>query len=246
MKILPLLHVEFIKLKRTSILFLVFIAPLFVCSVSLLMFIHSRGIVDISENAWMLWTKSVLAMWNYFMIPLLVALLAALINGLEHRNRTWMLMLSLPISSRQLFISKLLTIWLITLFSTFLLWLYSIIMLTLISIIGTQIDLSVTNEILFSIWKFAFALIPLIIMLHAVSWYFPNIMITLSIGVMNTMFLAQIASSKYWIYFPTSYPLMATGGNKINQAQAVELGLFVGLTLLLVSSLTVAKKVKEL
>ncbi|RYV01783.1 hypothetical protein SOPP22_15620 [Shewanella sp. OPT22] len=247
MQLFNLLQVEFIKLKRTSTLFVMLVAPLFTCMVSMLMFIHSRGIIDITEDAWFMWSKSVLAMWNYFMTPLLVALLAALINGVEHRNRTWMLMLSLPISSRQLFFSKFLSIWMITLCSTFLLWLFSIVLLTIISLLGANIDLNTANEILFSGWRFSIALIPLVAILHAISWYFPNIMIALSIGVMNTMFLTQISSSKYWVYFPTSYPLMATaGGNTVYQAQAVELGFIVGLIMLLILGFSVSKKVKEL
>ncbi len=101
--IFTLIRIELLKVKRSLALLMMLACPLMV---NLLCFAlelktNRTGVVKAS----MYWMGNT-AIWAYFMFPLYIALVAGLLNGNEHKNSTWRVMLTLPISARQLFFSK--------------------------------------------------------------------------------------------------------------------------------------------
>ena len=83
--------------------------------------------------------------------------------------------------------------------------------------------------------------LPVLIIQHAVSWRFGNIIVPLSVAVMATMGIVQIGSSEYWVWYPWSYMTMsAMGGTEELRHHAVWLSLAVATGLFWLSTLLAA------
>lgn len=98
---------EILKLRRGLVPWLVVAAPLLVVAVRALEW--SRRPVDATGEAlaWAFWGQSVLVVWAMLVLPLFVALEAALVAGLEHRTGGWTRAFTLPLSRVTIYIAKL-------------------------------------------------------------------------------------------------------------------------------------------
>ncbi len=87
---------EILKLKRTLALWLAVLTP------GLIVVLQFAFVLRIPQSRlkkgiWPLLEQS-LIMWAIFLLPLLACLLAALLNGLEHRDNNWKQLFALPVS----------------------------------------------------------------------------------------------------------------------------------------------------
>ena len=98
-----LLQVEFAKLKGTLAIVLCVTAPVVATTMAGLIALRQT---PASADAMM---TQVAALWAYFVMPMSIAALSALIAQLEHGPRMWDHLLALPISRAQLFLAKALT-----------------------------------------------------------------------------------------------------------------------------------------
>lgn len=143
-------------------------------------------------------------------------------------------MLTLPISQHQLFFAKALTAWLLIAGANLALVVFTVVAIGSIGMLGYPIDGVLSGQLAVGLLRILVACLPMLVVQHAISWRFPNIVLPLAVGVIATMGIMQIGSSQYWVYYPWSYVLMAVNGTDTDtQMQQQALLLAAGLGVLL-------------
>jgi lantibiotic transport system permease protein len=226
-----LLQVELLKVRRSLALLMLVVCPLMVVLLNLGMLLKS-GHVGKNLPLWQSYWLGNFALWCYFMLPLYIALITALLNGNEHKHQTWRLMLALPISQRQLFTAKAILAALFVLGANLALILFCLGGVVVLGLAGFPLDGWFDVQYLLNVGKITLACLPVIVVQHVVSWRFSHIVAPLALGVCATMGIIQLGSSVYWRYFPWSYSLMAAnGGSPAMQILAMQLAVGVAASL---------------
>ncbi|QNB00381.1 ABC transporter permease subunit [Massilia sp. Se16.2.3] len=108
MLLATLFRLEAMKARRSLALLMMLACPLMVVLLNTGMLLRQVGADGVPPRAWEGFWLGNQALWCYFMLPLYLALCTALVNGVEHRQHGWRLMLTLPVGARQLYLAKLL------------------------------------------------------------------------------------------------------------------------------------------
>lgn len=120
------LHAEMLKLKRTLAIRMVFVTPLLVAAL-LFFILWERKNVKPDFDLWDTLTKISLSTWAVFMMPLLITLETALLNGLDHGEKNWKHIFALPIPRQAVYLAKLIVAQGMILLSTFFLMVMAIL-----------------------------------------------------------------------------------------------------------------------
>ncbi len=100
---------EAIKLKHTLALWMCLIAPAVVVLLQTLQLLLSSRVpaeMRNPETAWSMFASSTLALWTILMLPLFVTLQSALLGALEHQDRQWKHLLTLPVPRSAHYLAK--------------------------------------------------------------------------------------------------------------------------------------------
>jgi hypothetical protein len=99
------LHAELLKLKRTLALRVIFVLP---GLVALLQFfaVWKTQKFGADFRLWETLPRNVLAVWAVFMLPLLITLETALVNGIEHADKHWKHIFALPVPRHAVYFAK--------------------------------------------------------------------------------------------------------------------------------------------
>src|SRR5262245_40851491 len=118
------LHAETLKMKRTSALKIVVLAP----AVIVLLFLFLASPAPYSSlkrnaggNKWMVLANAILRLWASLMMPLFIALETALVAGLDHSENQWKSLLARPVPRWNFYVTKLVAVMAMTAISTFVL-----------------------------------------------------------------------------------------------------------------------------
>lgn len=238
-----LIAVELLKLKRSLALMMMIAAPLLVVALNTLILLKRSGIHRLGTRQWTRFWLVNTALWAYFMLPLFIALVCALLNGQEHRNQSWRLMLTLPVSQSQLYIAKALLAWLMVVGSNLILVGASAFTVALLGLAGAPIAGAFEFPILALVAKLSVACLPVLLIQHAVAWRFQNLVAPLAFGVIATMGITQVGSSEYWVWYPWTYALTAVNASlAAHQQHALLLAVGLGAVLLPVSALLFGRR----
>src|SRR5262245_65854606 len=107
MSLIRVLHAETLKLKRTLAFRMIFVAPLLVATLQFFVVWNQRRF-NANFDLWEMMPKATLSVWAVFMLPLLITLETALINGVEHGEKQWKHILALPIQRHAVYATKIL------------------------------------------------------------------------------------------------------------------------------------------
>lgn len=208
--ILRLLQLELLKVRRSLALLILLACPFMVTLLcfSIQLKNHKGGAIR-----WEMYWAGNTAVWSYFMLPLFIALATGLLNGNEHRNATWRVMLTLPITARQLFIAKCLIAILFVIGAHTAFAALISISIVVFSVLGFSIQDAWKYDFVYRFLLATACSLPIVILQHWISWRVQNIVAPLAIGVIATMGIMQIGQSKDWIYYPWSYVMIALNGN---------------------------------
>lgn len=223
--LLKLVRIELLKIRRSLVLLMTLACPLAVVILVFAMNLRQATPETMPPEQWpMLWA-GVSAMWSWFMLPLYIALSTSLINGNEHRNQTWRLLLSLPISKRQLYAAKATVAIVLMLGAHVALLTATVLAIGVVGVLGFPLtgafDVRPSNML----WAAPLAALPLLVLQHALSWHLRSIVPPLAIAVVATFVSIQVGSSEYWPYVPWTYPLVSTNAaSETARASAVILG----------------------
>ncbi|MBX3477654.1 MAG: ABC transporter permease [Brevundimonas sp.] len=95
------LHVEFVKLKRSLALVVALLAPGLIA-----LFTFFNALRMKTPGSWDVWLTSSAGIWAFFMLPMSVTALTALVAHMEHGPRTWDHLRALPVPRWRLYAAK--------------------------------------------------------------------------------------------------------------------------------------------
>ena len=240
--ILKLIQIEIIKTKRSLALLMMFLSPFVVVLVNVLVFIKSDGKI-IAEKGWSIYWLQNYSMWGYFMMPLYIALITALLNGIEHNNNGWRYMMSLPIKQSDLFIAKLILTWIVIQGANLVLYLTVLLTIIIFDQLGYKGNNLVSIDSSISLLYASVASLAILTIQHIVSWQWKNIVVPIGLGVIATMSIVQFSSSEYWQFDPWTYILMSTNASNADmQSKALINSVLISGILLFISSLWLNKR----
>lgn len=101
------LHAEMFRLKRTLALRMVFVAPLPVVLLAAIV-VWEKSAENPAVDLWDTLPKVALGAWSLFMFPLLIALVTALLNSLDHNDKIWKHLFALPVARSVVYLTRLL------------------------------------------------------------------------------------------------------------------------------------------
>lgn len=244
--LLKLLALELLKVRRSLALLMMFAIALMVVALNILMLVKQHQLAAIGPAHWLrLWQNSI-GLWCYFMMPLYIALITGLLNGQEHRNHTWRLMLTLPVTQLQLFTVKAVLAWLFVCGATLILGAGTALSMLVVGAAGASMEGAFAFPVLAALAKITLGCLPVLVIQHAVSWRFQNIVAPLAVGVVATMGITQVGSSSYWVWYPWTYATMAVMGSEAaRQQQAMALAAAVAAMLFVLSAAWLARREVE-
>jgi hypothetical protein len=114
---------EILKLKRTLALKMIIVTPALAAVLSL--FAQAAAVMsgrgDLARTLWQSHAQISLTIWAVFLLPLLIALQAALLASIEHGERQWKHLFASPVPRYAIYLAKLGIVQLLVLLSTLLL-----------------------------------------------------------------------------------------------------------------------------
>lgn len=209
MSLLRALHAELLKLKRTLAFRVIFVLPLLVAILQFFIVLRTKKF-PADFDLWHTIGTSSFQIWAVFMMPLLIALETALLNGIEHSDRQWKHMFALPVQRHAVYVSKVIVAQVLIFISTCVLSLLTVVA----GIIATHLrpELANTGPIPFG-WfakytTLVWAASWLIIAIHTwVATRWSGFPIPLGAGIGGTFFALFAASASVGKYYPWLLPM---------------------------------------
>jgi hypothetical protein len=203
------LNAELLKLKRTLAFRVIFLLPVLVAVLQFFIVWRTKKFAP-NFDLWQTITNSSLQIWAVFMLPLLVTLETALLNGIEHSDNQWKHMFALPVPRSALYLAKLLVAQALILIST-------AALSVLIAIVGVsakyirpelanagQVPVGQLVKYTLLIWLAAW----FIISIHTwISVRWSGFPIPLGAGIGGTFFALFAASAAVGKYYPWLLPM---------------------------------------
>lgn len=102
------IQVEMIKLRRTLAFWMMFLAPLGIVGLTVLFDIRlAANVSGADKDAWATLTRDTLGFWVVLMLPMFIALESSLMAQLEHSQKMWKHLFSLPSPRWTIYLAKL-------------------------------------------------------------------------------------------------------------------------------------------
>src|SRR5215208_3825666 len=105
MSLFRALHSELLKLRRTLAFRVVFVLPFLVALLQFFIVWRTKKFAP-GFSLWQTLPTNSLQVWAVFMMPLLITLETALLNGIEHSDRQWKHIFALPVPRSAVYIAK--------------------------------------------------------------------------------------------------------------------------------------------
>lgn len=113
MMIVQCLHAEWLKLRHSRFWYILIILPIISTFIGSINYYFNQGIL---QNEWYSLWSQVSLFYGEFFFPILIAICCSLIWRLEHFNKNWNLLMTMPVSLPNIYLAKLFTISLMLLF----------------------------------------------------------------------------------------------------------------------------------
>lgn len=211
-----LLITEATKQKKTLAFWGTILAPLFVASVNFLIFFsHPELLTKRGINPWVKLIGNATNIYTILMLPLLITLIAFIVNNVEHRANGWKHMFALPVSRSGVYSSKVavtagLLFLSLVIFNSFL-----ILSGKLLASIHPEINfghLALADEIIKTTIKVFLASFFILMMQFVISINSANFIISIGTGVIGTIGTSMLLSWKHSNWIPYALPMWASQG----------------------------------
>src|SRR5678816_148889 len=209
MSLLHALHAELLKLKRTLAFRVIFVLPFLVATLQFFIAWRTKKYAP-NFNIWDTLPLSSMQVWAVFMLPLLITLETALLNGIEHGDRQWKHLFALPVPRYSVYFAKLIVAQGLILMSTLVLG----VMTVIVGVAGTYLrpELASAGPVPY-VWlarqvEFVWLASWLIIAIHTwISMRWSGFPIALGAGIGGTFFALFAASASLGKYYPWLLPM---------------------------------------
>ncbi len=229
MSLFRALYAELLKLKRTLAIRMVFVAPLLVATLNFFI-LWQRRQVGPEFKMWDMLSQGSLGVWAVFMMPLLITLETALLNGIDHGEKNWKHIFALPIPRHAVYAAKLIVTQLMIAVST--LFLTAITILVGFLVMRLRPDMANAGAPPYG-WMFKHAAMiwlaaGLIIAIHTwVSIRWAGFALALGTGIGGVFFALFAASARLGKYYPWLLPVNILSQDRL--AMALWLGALGGM-----------------
>lgn len=231
---LAVLSVELRKLNRSLAAVLAVAAPSLIAIFGFFMVLRGRG-----PQPWEMWMVSAIGIWAYFMLPMSVTALTALVAHMEHGPKSWDHLRSLPMPRWRLYAAK----------AVMVLGVVAVMSLLTLALVWGAVTLAaaikpeLTPTGPFEPARYATTMgkvfLSAILMIAIQLWIalrFASFVPALVVGIGGTFFSVVATSAKQGVFFPWQMPvnMLATEAWRVNTA----LGLGCGLGLIVLALAT--------
>lgn len=209
MSLLRALHAELLKLKRTLAFRVIFVLPFLVATLQFFVAWRTEKFAP-GFQLWEQLPSTSLQIWGVFMMPLLITLETALLNGIEHSDKQWKHIFALPVPRYSIYFAKVIVAQALVLISTFILAGLSVVVGY--AAIYLRPELANSGPAPYG-WIAKYALLVwvaswLIIAIHTwVSMRWSGFPIPLGAGIGGTFFALFAASASVGKYYPWLLPM---------------------------------------
>lgn len=209
MPMFRVLHAELLKLKRTLAFRVIFVLPLLVALLQFFVLLKAKAF-SAEFKLWENLPTNMLGIWAVFMMPLLITLETALLNGIEHGDRQWKHICALPVPRHAIYLAKFVVAQGLTAAST-------LILCVLTALVGLAVmrlrpELANAGPVPFGwlakyaglVWLAAW----LIIAIHTwISVRWSSFAVALGVGIGGTFFALFAASAAAGEFYPWLLPM---------------------------------------
>ncbi|WP_426041211.1 ABC transporter permease [Brevundimonas sp. TWP2-3-4b1] len=222
---LAVLSVEIRKLNRSLAAVLAVAAPSLIAVFGFFMLLRGKA-----AQPWEMWMLSSIGIWSYFMLPMSVTALTALVAHMEHGPKSWDHLRSLPLPRWRLYAAKavmvLAVVAIMSVLTLILTWGAVMLAATI------KPDLTPTGP--FELGRYAATMgkvfLAAILMVAIQLWTalrFASFVPALVVGIGGTCFSVVATSAKQGVFFPWQMPvnMLATESWRVNTALALGCGL---------------------
>lgn len=209
MSLVRALYAELLKLKRTLAFRIIFVLPLLIALLQFLVILRTKTYAR-GFNLWQIHPTNSFQIWAVFMMPLLIALVTALLNGIEHSDKQWKHLFALPVPRYAVYFAKLIVGQGLILTSTLVLAVFTLI----VGVAGMYLRPELANAgPMPYVWLAKQAALVwlaswLIIAIHTwISMRWSGFPIALGAGIGGTFFALFAASASLGKFYPWLLPM---------------------------------------
>jgi hypothetical protein len=222
---LAVLSVEARKLNRSLAMVLALAAPGLIAIFVFFNMLRGKG-----PKPWEIWTQASIGIWAYFMLPMSVTALTALVAHMEHGPRAWDHLRALPVARWKIYAAKALCVVAITAAMSVLnltLTVGAISAATAIKPILAPTGTLDLAALALLIGKVMLAAILLIAIQLWTALRFSSFVPALTLGIGGTFFSVVATSAKPGVFFPWQMPvnMLSQEAWRVNTALALGGGL---------------------
>ncbi|WP_017812017.1 ABC transporter permease [Paenibacillus shenyangensis] len=205
-----LFQYELQKMRRTRLLWLVGIAPLFMVFQGVQNFIRYRQIW--TREAWEVIMEQTFIFYPSFLYPLLIAVIMAMVARVDHVQGGWKYMLARPVSRSGVYIAKL-AVGILYILISMLAFGSSVVLGGLVAGAGSSIP---WEEISRKMAGCFLASLPVIMIQYEISVRFNHVGIPLALGIIMSVPSILVANSEqFWLLDPWTYPVVLMLGSRL-------------------------------
>ncbi|MGN8647322.1 ABC transporter permease [Gracilibacillus sp. HCP3S3_G5_1] len=206
---LAILQSEWFKLRKSKIIFILFVGPLIGLFIGL-----TGSLLDVGDkiNQWYSPLFSMNLTYAILFLPLITGVLASVICRYEHQEGGWKQLLALPVTRGKVFLSKYVLLVLLVLFIQ-ILYLGAIYVVGLMKGYTDPFPLTIVWKSIIGGWV---ATMPLVALQLWLSMLFKSFAAPFAINVIFTLpTLLVVNSERFGPYYPWAQPfsMMYVGGN---------------------------------
>jgi len=207
--LLRAVHAEILKLKRTLAFRVIFALPFLVGLLEFFIVWRTKKF-PAGFNLWQTLPTNSFQVWAIFMLPLLITLETALLNGIEHSDKQWKHIFALPVPRHSIYLAKFIVAQALILISTAVL----AVLIVIVGVAATYMrtELAKAGPVPFG-WIAKYTLLVwiagwFIIAIHTwISMRWSGFPIALGAGIGGTFFALFAASASIGKYYPWLLPL---------------------------------------
>ena len=237
---LTVLSVEVRKLNRSLALLLALAAPGLIAVFAFFMMLRAK-----QPSPWEMWMGTGSAIWAYFMMPMSVTALTALVAHMEHGPRSWDHLRALPIPRWSLYAAKAIcVIGLVALMSVAVLGLSGAA-----ALLAAQIKPVVAPTGVFELAAYARSLGLMVVagtLMIAIQFWvamrFASFVPALIVGIGGTFFAVVATAAKQGVFMPWQMPVNILAGEAWRMQTALGLGGGLGLVVLILAVAHLARR----
>lgn len=203
MKLLDLLGIEFMKVKRSKIVPLIFAAPVLVVSSGVAAL--SRYFTPEYTNAWPAMFIQSALVYAYYLLPLSMIVVCVMISGRETQNNGILKMLALPISRYSLSFAKFFVL-------MFYLLMEMVVFLAVFAVAGLiatwAMDITETLPLLYLLKWCAglfLTMLPSLAAMWAITVLFEKPLLSVGLNLLLVIPGVLVANTPLWIAYPYCY-----------------------------------------